>query len=124
MRTAKQTSQPKLTRAVIRQLGGTDYLADAMNHGADSGFPGFTYYKDTVPFFRRNRAEIIARLESDAANFGEDLLSMLAGFRCLKGVPTLDLARGIDGRGEYATQVQNGLAWYALEEVARELCDE
>lgn len=124
MKTAKQTNQPRLTRAVIRQLGGTDYLSDAANHGADAGFPGFTYYADTVPFFRRNRKEILARLESLAADLGEEMLQCLAGFQCLKGVPTLDLARGIDGRGEYATQVQNALTWFALEEVAREVCDE
>ena len=52
------TSHPTLTRAVIRQLGGRDALIDVASPdhgGADAGYVGFSYYRDTVPFFERQR---------------------------------------------------------------------
>ncbi|MDR3130446.1 MAG: hypothetical protein LBU18_02770 [Treponema sp.] len=37
-------------------------IADCTKHGADGGFPGFTYYSDTLAFFRRNRQDILNNL--------------------------------------------------------------
>lgn len=120
---ASDTRQPKLTRAVIRQLGGTDSLLDIASHSADAGWSGFTYYTDTVAFFRRNRAAIMARAEEDAKEYGQDMLTMIAGFVCLRDskLGAWELAQALNGRGEMADIVQNAMAWYALEEIAREL---
>jgi len=116
------TRQPALTRAVIRQTG-RENLEDIARHGADSGFAGFTYYNDTVSFYKRNAKLIKERLEQDASDFGQGLLEMVGGFVCLKSykLTSWEVAEAINGRGEMAIQVQNALAWYAAEEIAREL---
>jgi hypothetical protein len=52
------------------------------------------------------------------------MLEMIAGFNCLKAdkLTLDDVAQAIyTGKGDNATSVRNALAWYALEEVAREL---
>jgi len=120
------TRQPSLTRAVIRQLGGRESLEDVANHGADSGFSGFTYYSETEPFAQRHREAILERLSEDAQELGYDsTLAMVRSFRCLKGETITDgdlmraLCRGknpVDG-----PNLLNALAWYTLEEIAREL---
>ena len=70
--TAKKVSErrgisEKLVRAVLRQLGGGseawDTLRDVCRGGADAGFCGFTWHKDTVGFFKRYRREIVALAE-------------------------------------------------------------
>jgi hypothetical protein len=143
----------KLARSVLRQLGGgeaaRDSLRDVARGGADAGFCGFTYYSDTVDFFRRNRAEVVALVERMASDLGEGVVDMVAGFQCLGG---RDMKRehcgALDGRAaahnravvaeftpsvsrclyggrltDEDTEVANALAWFALEEVARAFDD-
>jgi hypothetical protein len=55
-------------------------LVDCAKHGADGGFPGFTYYSDTLAFFRRNRQDIVKNLELTAEEIGEDIIGMVQGF--------------------------------------------
>lgn len=119
----RETRQPALTRAVIRQIGGRESLADVARYGADAGYCGFTYYADTVAFAVRNRADIMERLKDDANDFGcGGVISMLAGFNCLKGMSQEEVADGLyNPRSENRTAVYNALAWYAAEEIAREL---
>jgi len=116
----------KLQRSVIRALGSRDDLEDVVSHGASAGFPGFTYHKETVSFFKRHKGEIIKSLEEAADDFGEPVLGVVAGFRCMEGYSELEIAKVLyghdDGSSEY-TQIANCLAWYALETVARELTD-
>jgi hypothetical protein len=120
-----------LIRAVVRQVGGWDSFremaSDVANHGAGSGFSGFTYYSDTVSFAKRNKSAILDYAKSMAQDIGEPgAYSLIAGFTCLK-----DLSLGADGiaeainmRGhEDETQVFNALAWFALEEVSRAYVD-
>ena len=118
-----ETRQPALTRAVVRQIGGRESLADVARHGAVGGYCGFTYYADTVAFAVRNRADIMERLKADAEDFGcVGVISMLAGFNCLKGMSQEEIAEGLyNPRSENRTAVYNALAWYAAEEIAREL---
>lgn len=131
----------RLIRGVLRQLGGGteawDSLRDVCRGGADAGFCGFTYYRDTVGFFKRYRREIVALAEQQAREFGENVAEMVAGFRCL-GIKADDTigqssvmrclggGRLRDGgeKGDQDDLVANALAWYALEEVARAACDE
>jgi hypothetical protein len=115
---------PKLVRAVLRQLGGgkeaKETLADVARGGADAGFSGFTYYTDTVPFFKRNRAEIVALVESMAEQLGDEPLAMVKGFRCLDA-DSASIARCLYGGRltDDDTYTENALTWFALEEVAR-----
>lgn len=112
-----------LTRAVIRQLGGRESLRDVARHGADGGYPGFTYYADTVAFAKRHKAAIIERLTRDAADLGErSVAALVTSFRCVNATED-EVARVLYGAGGddgVRTQVLNALAWYALEEVANE----
>lgn len=120
---SSDTRFPSLTRAVVRSLGGRDSLEDVCNHGAAGGFAGFTYYKDTLAFFGAHKADIMQLAKDMAADFGQDALQMIAGFQCLKDdkLSCMDVAEAINGDTENTTNVQNALAWFALEEIAREL---
>ena len=134
---------PRLVRAVLRQLNGNakDSLQDIANHGVDGGFHGFIYYSDTVPFFKRNRKEIVALVHSTAEDLGESPVEMVALFGCLGGRSVMDAKdSGRDrkrqemirewtpsvGRCLYGgrltdddVQVANALTWFAAEEVAQ-----
>ena len=126
-----QTNIPdKLIRATVRQASGDwelfkESAADIANYGASGGYGGFIYYSDTVPFAKRNLKEIIELAEQQAAEFGEsDAYAMIAGFNCLKkgkltgGRAALAIAQP---NNDQHVDVMNALAWYALEEVAREV---
>ena len=130
------TSNPTLTRAVIRQLGGRDALIDVNNHGAMGGFPSFTYYSDTVPFFEKHRKDILAVLEQDSDSFGEEPAQIVFGFNCLnlKEVDREEQRayrsainrllygnRKVGWDRQEEIMVANALSWFALEEVAREM---
>jgi len=129
----------RLIRSTIKQLGDKESLQDVYKGGADAGFCGFTYYGDTVAFYKRNRDEINARVLELAEEFGDlvpdecgflqatgDPVKMVKTWRCMDGEKATDIGRVIYGGrlGEDATYIANGLAWFALEEVARAMCDE
>ena len=113
----------KLINAVIRQIGERDYLEDVARYGADGGFPGFTYFSDTLEFFGKHKASIIQLAEEEAEEFGVNVLDMIKGFNCLNDdYDTSEIARVLYGKGKddyYHTYIGNALAWFALEEVAR-----
>jgi hypothetical protein len=116
----------KLTKAVIRQLGGRDSLEDIANHGIDGGYGGFIYHYDTIKFFKANRAQIVALVAEMADEFGQSPIQLVAGFNCLKmdankPEDEAEIARALYGRlASDDTQVPNALAWFAAEEVARQ----
>ena len=119
-----------LKRSVIRQLGGRDSLEDVMNHGADSGFPGFIYYHDTCKFYARHKARINKLAEEVAESLGEDVIEMIKNFNCIKGgdYSTSEIAKTMYGRRTEKEkndlyQIDNALTWFALEEVARNIYD-
>jgi hypothetical protein len=119
-----------LIRAVSRQMGSWEYFTDSAedicNHGADGGVSGFTWYSDTVKFYRRNRKAILALAESMADDLGEDLLTMAASFNCLRQykLTNNEIAQALYmSKGEWVDYVQNAMAWFALEECARSYCD-
>lgn len=124
---------PSLIRAVVRQHGGWDaFKQDAeniFNHGADAGYGGWIYTSDCTSFTRRNRAAIVQELSSQAADQGEDLCSMVAGFNCLRDhkLSASDVGRVLfSGRGgdeDVRILVENALAWSTLEDVARAYVD-
>ena len=134
-----------LTNAVIEQLGFEELedeelrstLEDITNNGADGGFGGFTYYSETNKFARENMHLIMDQVKELADALGETPLEMISNFGCLKPgigedkLDPLEIASiiywnygertspesQVDGT---ETVVLNALAWFALEEVARD----
>jgi hypothetical protein len=115
-----------LVRAVVKQMGGWESFKesapDITRHGIDGGFHGFLYYSETVPFANRNRKAILEMASQQSKEFGMGLFEMVKGFNCLKGATETEIVEGLAGNTDQ-TQVPNGLAWYAGEEVARAYCD-
>ena len=126
-----------LTNAVIEQLGFEELedeelrstLEDITNNGADGGFGGFIYYSETTKFARENMNLIMDQVKELADNLGETPLEMKSSFRCLKDdkIDPLEIASIIYERTSPESQadgtetvVLNALAWFALEEVARD----
>lgn len=111
-----------LIRSVIRQLGDKTYIEDVNNHGAGNGFSGFTYYSDTVYFFRKHRKDIISLVKDLSEGLGEQTITMISNFNCLKDmkIGTDEIAESLyTNKGKLNDQIQNAMAWFALEEVCR-----
>lgn len=123
----KYTSlDPRLVRAVVRQSGGwgpfKEKAPDIDNHGAQAGYGGWIYYSETCEFFKRNRKLILDLAERLAGEFDQGMLEMMEEFSSFKkpGITVDDIARAIyQGKGDHVTEIQNVLAWFTLEEVAR-----
>jgi hypothetical protein len=122
---------PKLVRSIIRRFGEEwpAMFRDVCRGGAAAGWPGFTYYHDTVGFFKRHRKAIVAMVEELADDLGVCPMEMVAGFNCLddsdKRMLMASIARCLYGGRltDEDTDVANALAWFALEEVAQRYDD-
>lgn len=124
----RQSSIPeKLIRSTVKQIGGWDEFKnraeDITSYGASGGFSGFTYYSDTVPFTKRNKAAILDFAKEQAQDFGESMLTMVGNFICLKISPEEAAEAIYNPKSEEQTTVYNALAWYILEEVSRSYVD-
>lgn len=116
-----------LAPAVLRQLGGgqdaIQSALDAAERGAYGGISGFIYYSETCDFTKRNRKAIASAVEDMAESLGESPIEMVKGFNCLEGSTDREVAAALYGgnRSECESfgvdQVENALAWFALEEV-------
>ena len=124
------TRYPSLTQAVITQLGsGEDALhslKDIALHGADGGFTGFTYTEECVTFFNENRQDILHLAENMADELGQNLLDMIQDFKCIgPAYSTSEIGKALwdksDDDKNATRTIQNGMAWFAAEEIAREL---
>ena len=115
-----------MTRAILRHLD-REQLEDVARHGADAGWSGFTYYTDTCAFYKAHKGDILKLAQDMASELGEDMLDMISHFRCLSNNNKPDytpseIAEALySGRGECADLIRNAMAWFALEETAREL---
>ena len=123
----EQTNIPaSLVRSVVRQLSDKESFRDIVRGGIGGGFHGFIYHSDTVAFFKRNREAIRDMAREQAQDFGQDVVSMVAGFNCLTDdyETRESIARCLFGGRltDADTEVANALAWYAGEEVARAFC--
>jgi hypothetical protein len=88
-----------------------EQIREAGEHGADAGWPGFSYTGDCVDFYNANRDAICELLTDDAEEFGHASVAEFVG--------TFGRAEMTDTPDGYA----NLLAWYALEKVGRWLED-
>ena len=93
-------------------------------HGANVGFGGFTYYNETISFYKANRQDIISHMEQTADEFGTDIISMVQGFGVFRnsGKPTTgEVGKALWGivNNPDLASLYNVFAWYALEEVSR-----
>ena len=121
------TSNPNLTRAVVKQFGRwTDWQAsadDIANYGAHGGVSGFIYHTDTVAFYEANKGNIHALARQMMDDFGgsPSLCDFVSSFGCVDLEPyeICNAMREGDSSEDYTT-VANALAWFALEEAARE----
>jgi hypothetical protein len=101
----------------LRQTFGDDEdgratMRDLATYGASGGFPGLTYYTDTVTLHDRHEDEIWDALNDDVENGGYgNILELLATFNGAKDVGSM-------------TQLKNLLTWYMAERVARDTADE
>lgn len=117
-----------LIKPVMNQCGGTPIElfctlrnVAASPCGAAGGFSGWIYYTETVKFYRKNRAKILALVNYFVDACGEpNALAVVMGFNSIKGNYSEDeVARALYGRyNEDLTQIYNTLAWFALEELA------
>ena len=103
----------------------SEVLKDCSNHGADSGFSGFIYHSETIPFFTEHRKDIISHMERTAAELGTDIISMVQGFGIFrqsdKPTPS-EVGKALWDSGHYWPELDtlyNVFAWYVLEEVSR-----
>lgn len=121
----------KLQNAVIEQLGHEELdeeckqtLSDITIGGADAGFSGFIYYSDTVEFYDKNKREILSMAKEMAEDFCEaGVFTMISNFNAIKhlNLGPDGVAEAIYNDTEDTQAVKNIMAWFALEEVARQL---
>jgi hypothetical protein len=122
---AEDTRFPKLTAAILENLD-VDQLADVARHGANCGWPGFTYTWDNVQFFNANKSEIIALAKQTSDELGSGgVISLVRSFNCLitarkPNYSEDEIAEAIYTEGGEDV-IKEAMAWFALEEIAREL---
>lgn len=103
--TSQEYNRTKLIQA-IRETLDADQIKDVAEHGADAGWPGFTYYSDTCAFYEAHKEAIWDMLSNDADDQGTSIMALIASFGGARDVGSAD-------------QLENLLAWYALENVCR-----
>lgn len=101
----------RLVAAIERHSGmGLDEIREAGEHGADTGWPGFTYTADGATFYREHDELVDAVAQDMADSLGQTVAELVAGFA------RSDMAETRDGRDCL-------MAWFALEEAGRWLAD-
>lgn len=100
-----------LHKAIKNHGGLTDEeIKEAGEHGADSGWSGFTYYEDTTKFYNKHHDLIWELVSEEADDQGVTPMALIASFAQADSI-TND------------STFKNLLAWFALEEVGRWLAD-
>ena len=122
----ENTSNPNLSRAVIKQFGRwTDFKESASDiafYGAGGGVRGFIYYDDTVAFYEANRGNIHALARQIMDEHGElrALSEFIVSFTDdLEAWQVEDALIEGESSEDYIT-VANSLSWFALENTAQE----
>ena len=131
---AEHPEYSHLIHAVVRQSGGTSNFESYISSscGIQGGYPGWTYYSDTIAFAERkqNRKQIIQLLEEDVESFvEEDIITMVSNFGYFRQNHSKKSTMNKDDKRDmyrYLSEVKckehiipNLMAWYAAETVAR-----
>jgi hypothetical protein len=97
-----------LVRAIKKHSGmDNEQIAEAGEQGAEGGYPGFSYYRDTADFYDENAELIWELLNDEADDLGEKhALAMIANFREARSVVDDD-------------SFKNLMSFFALEEAGR-----
>ena len=129
MKTLKQvlkdnSDRKSLINAVVNQLGGTDSIEDVNRNGIDGGYGKFVYYNDTHAFAMKHRKKIVAMLEEQAEEFGQEVVEMVSGFGVFRNSKMdnddrKDLYKFLGGGKCEQSKITNLMAWFAAEEVCR-----
>lgn len=99
-----------LTKWVKEQYEHNE-LQDIINHGCVSGCAhGLVYYNETSAFYEKFNDEIWDKLYDSANDQGVTIMELISSFNGSKDVGSNH-------------QFKNLLAWFAVEETARELLD-
>ncbi len=102
---------PKTFKEWLTKNLDSTQIRDLAEHGADAGWPGLTYYKDTCKLYERYRGEIWDALENLRDNLGaKSIMEVIASFNSAGDIGTPD-------------QFENALVWFMAEECARELSE-
>jgi hypothetical protein len=113
---------PNGNKESLVELSGN--LADCAKHGADGGFCGFIYHRETVAFFLHNRKDIVKNLEISASELGEDIITMVQNFGVFRySTPptTGEIGKALWDTGKIRddlTPLYNVFAWFCLEEIS------
>jgi len=101
----------KLLTAIRSHSGMDDReIEQAGEHGADGGWPGFTYTQDAAEFYEQEKDAIWELLNESADSQGVNVLQLIASFN------RADMAV------DHSTWA-NLMAWFALEETGHWLSD-
>jgi hypothetical protein len=101
----------KLVEAV-KSLVEPERYRDVLDHGCQSGtVGGLIYYSETVAFYNAHEGAIDDLISEMASDFGQSYLEFIG---------SLNGAKYVDN----AEQLKNLLAWFACEEIVRQLSDE
>lgn len=131
-----------LQQAVITQLGYSwnnpcqelvDTLEDISKYGISGGFSGFIYYTETFEFCVEHGPEILKALKALANDLGMSTIELVRSFACIDSDIEEEHILDAFFVCKYRTETENieddgrmvcnALAWFAAEEVARELED-
>lgn len=121
--TKDNSNYKSLIKAVVDSIG-KESIMDVVNHGIDGGFSGFIYYNDTHAFAIKHQKAIVAMLEEQADQLGEDVVKMVSGFGVFRNSPMdaddkKDLYKYLAGVKPDQGAITNVMAWFAAEEVCR-----
>jgi len=94
----------------LRDLLDPEQISELAQYGADAGWPGLTYYTDTVRLHDEHESEIWDALHEDAQDFGHTIPELIAGFGGSKNVGSME-------------QLKNLLTWYMAERTAARIAD-
>jgi len=111
---SKNDLMDRLVEAIKEHSGMTEEEIKGVvgvGRGADAGYPGFTYFTDTVKFYDENEELIWDILVEMADDLGETPLNVIAGFGGAKDVVSGD-------------SFKNLMSWFALEEASNYLQEE
>jgi len=104
-----------LIKAIKEHSGMTDSeIMQAGEHGADTGWSGFTYTGDCVDFYDQYKDLIWELLRDTADQMGQNAIELISSFN------RQDMLEGFYN-GDQDEQFKNLLAWFALEEAGRYL---